>query len=63
MTMFESGFIDLGYTIFKKRLFKLRFKEPIAIGAYNLTFNRKTMYICKAATLCQGYFLRRKNWG
>jgi len=52
MIMFESGYTDLGYIINKRRLFKLRLKEPTAIGAYNLTFNRNTLNICKAATLC-----------
>ena len=59
ITMLETGYVDIGYTIGKKKIYKLRIKEPYAIGMYNVTFNRNTSYICKAATRCEGYFIRR----
>jgi len=50
--MFETGHLDLGYNIALRRLFKLRIKEATAIGAFNVTFNRSTICICRCATLC-----------
>ena len=60
--MFEKGHLDLGYNIASRRLFKLRIKEASAIGAFNVTFNRSTICICKCATVCEGYFIRRVIW-
>lgn len=36
--MFETGHIDIGYDIGKRRLFKMRMKEKVPFGAFNITF-------------------------
>ena len=32
------------------------------IGAYQVTFNKRALFICKTITQCQGYFIRKQNW-
>ena len=62
ITMFVKGYYDIGYSIAKKSIYKLRIRKPIPIGAYEVTFNEKTFFVVKAATLCQGYFIRKSSW-
>ena len=52
----------MGYEINKKILYKLRFKERMAIGAFYVSFEQKSMYACKAVTLCTGYYIPKKRW-
>lgn len=49
---FHKGSIDIGYEINKKKIYKLRFKEPNVLGAFAVTFNRKAMFIIKAYSEC-----------
>ena len=60
--MFETGHVDIGYDIGKRRLFKMRMKERIAFGVFNVTFSRNSIFIYKSANQCEGYSIRRKMW-
>lgn len=60
--MFEKGHYDLGYEINKRIYYKLRFKERMAIGAFYCTFDKKSIYACKASSLCTGYYIPKKQW-
>ena len=42
--LFESGNFDLGYEILRKVIYKLRFRQRLDIGAFYVTFDKKTMY-------------------
>ena len=59
---FLKGNIDFGYEIDNKRIFKLRFKNWNVIGASYATFNRKAMFICKTASVCTGFLIRKGSW-
>ena len=56
---FSKGSVDMGYEINKKKIFKLRFKNANLIGAFYAMFNRKTMFLCKASSECQGFSIRK----
>ena len=60
--MFDRGFIDIGYYIKKRLFFKIRIKERIALGAFQVTFNRNCTFVYKSATICEGYSIRRPKW-
>lgn len=32
------------------------------VGAYNVSFNKRSVFIYKCSTDCQGYFIRKENW-
>jgi hypothetical protein len=59
---FEKGSYDLGYEINKKRIYKLRFKTDMVIGQFYCSFERKSMFICKASTDCYGFYIRKNHW-
>ena len=59
---FHQGAIDLGYEINRKKVYKLRFREPNVVGAFNVTFNRKSLFVTKAYKECQGFSIRKNNW-
>jgi hypothetical protein len=59
---FHTGSVDLGYEINKKKIFKLRLKEPNVLGAFYVSFSRKAMFITKAYTQCEGFSIRTDNW-
>lgn len=51
----------IGYTINKKQYFKIKLVNA-DIGAYGMTFKKRSEFIYKAKSDCEGYFIRRKNW-
>ena len=57
-----TGQIDLGYEINKQKLYKIRLKKMIVVGAFYASFNKKAMFITKAHIECTGYLIRMKNW-
>jgi hypothetical protein len=59
---FLEGNIDLGYEMDKKKVFKLRFKKFNVIGSIYATFDRKALFICKAASICTGFMIRKGHW-
>ena len=40
----------------------LRYKNSNMIGAYGVTFDKRSEFIYKTATVCKGYFIRKKAW-
>lgn len=40
----------------------MKFKKANVINAYACTFNLRSEFIYKTVTVCQGLFIRKKNW-
>jgi hypothetical protein len=59
---FHRGCLDLGFEINRFKHFVLRIKDDLLLGAYNLSYNKRTRYIYKTNTMCTGFFIRRENW-
>jgi hypothetical protein len=51
----------IGYTINKKQYFKIKMMHQ-DVGAYGMTFKKRSEFIYKAQKDCEGFFIRRKNW-
>lgn len=32
------------------------------VGAYNVSFNKRSLFIYKCSTDCHGYFIRKQKW-
>lgn len=59
---FMKGIVDIGFMINRKETFCLRLHKDSLLGAFNLCTNKRTKFIYKSMTHCQGYFIRRSNW-
>ena len=59
---FMKGSFQTGYTINKKEHFQTQLYTYNPIGAYGATFNKRAIFIYKTKTLCEGYFIRKRNW-
>ena len=58
----QNGIIDIGFAINKIKKYALRFESKYVLGAYNCTFNERSMFIYKCKTGCSGYYLRKNTW-
>ena len=58
----SNGTMDIGYEINKQRKYVLRYTNRTMVGAYNCTFNKRTMFLYRCRSECKGYFIRKINW-
>jgi len=59
---FNKGVYEIGYEFNGEEKFKIRYKNSNLIGAYNVTFGKRSQYIYKTKTICNGWFIRRIKW-
>ena len=59
---FMKGIFDIGFNINLETCYTLRYKNYSVIGAYAVTFFKRSAYIYKTSSVCSGYFIRRKIW-
>lgn len=59
---FHRGSLDLGFEINRFKHYCVRIKDDLLIGAYNISYNKRTRYIYKTNTQCSGFFIRRDRW-
>lgn len=57
-----NGTFEIGFEINRIPNYVLRFKNCNVIGAYGVTFNRRSMFLYKTVTTCHGFFIRRIEW-
>lgn len=58
----NQGTYEIGFEMNRIQTFVLRFKDSNVIGAYGVTFNKRTLFVYKTVTACQGFFIRRNAW-
>jgi len=58
----ESGMYDIGYEINKKTIHKLRFPHKTVIGAFEVCFDKRVLFIYKTFQECKGYLIRKKQF-
>ena len=59
--VFIMGQYHVGYSINKKSMFRLK-QSNLDIGAFGITFNKRSHYIFKSAANVNGYFVRKLHW-
>lgn len=59
--MFCVNRIHIGYSINRKQIFRLGF-ENAEIGAYGLTFRKRSHFIYKATQTSDCQFIRKTTW-
>ena len=55
----SKGTMDIGYELNKSRKFVVRYTDKTVVGAYNCSFNKRSMFIFRCKTECKGYFIRK----
>lgn len=58
----EQGEYDIGYEVNKTEKFKLRLGQNTVIGAFNICFNKRQIFIHRTHTECKGNSIRKSNW-
>ena len=58
----NQGTYEIGFEMNRIQNFVLRYKDSNVIGAYGVTFNKRTLFLYKTVTTCQGFFIRRNAW-
>ena len=58
----RKGHYLVGFEMNKENRFCLSFKKNNVIGAYGMTFRKRSDVIYKTKTRCYGSFIRKTNW-
>ena len=59
---FQEGTVDIGFEINRVKTFVLRYKNKCEVGAYEVTFNKRSLFVIRTTSVCTGYSIRRTNW-
>lgn len=70
VVLFVRGKFDIGFEVNGKRFFVKRFTNSSSsvhnagamIGAHGASFNKRSRFIYKTATRCDGFFIRKRMW-
>jgi len=54
-----KGTVDVGFEISRSAKYVLRLPKRNVIGAFNCTFNKKTMFIYKASSNIEAFSIRK----
>jgi hypothetical protein len=52
----------VGFDINKIRKYVYRYDSKYVIGAYNCTFNERSLFVYRCRTNCKGYYIRKNVW-
>lgn len=59
---FRDGILEVGYDINKIRKYVYRYESKYVTGAYNCTFNERSLFVYRCKTNCKGYYIRKNVW-
>ena len=58
----KDGQMEVGFDINKIRKYVYRYESKYVIGAYNCTFNERSLFVYRCRTNCKGYYIRKNAW-
>lgn len=59
---FMQGTYEIGFNANLQDFFPMRYQHYSVVGAYAVTYLRRSAFIYKTVTFSKGYFVRRKYW-
>lgn len=62
ITFINTGQVVIGYEVNNKKKFCIKYNDSFVIGAYECTFNKRSVFIYKANTIIEGLFIRKCKW-
>ena len=57
-----TGQLVIGYEINNLKRYCIKYTDQFVLGAYELTFNKKSAYLYRATSFIDGFFVRKGNW-
>ena len=57
-----KGRCAIGYEINNQKRYCIKYTDNFVIGAYDLTFNKRSMFIYRSMSYIEGYFIRKQDW-
>lgn len=58
----EKGNVQIGFEVNRRQKLVVQFADKVIIGAYNCTFNKKSLFVYKSKTEVSGLMLRKEPW-
>ena len=58
----SEGQIEIGFELNKQRKFVIRYTNKTVIGGYNCTLDKRSIFVYKCRTDCEGYTIRKEQW-
>ena len=58
----EKGSVDIGFEINRDTKFIIRLQKGGVIGAYNMTYHTKTIFMYRVCETYCGLTIRKDNW-
>ena len=62
ITFIYEGKVLVGYEINKVKKYCLQFQDTCVIGAYNVVFNQKSVFVYASLTKVKGFTIRKDKW-
>ena len=57
-----NGQCVIGYEINNQRRYCIKYTDSFVLGAYEMTFNKKSMFIYRSMSYIEGLFVRKEVW-
>jgi hypothetical protein len=57
-----NGIYEIGFTANLEKFFPMRYQHYSVIGAYAVTYLKRSAFIYRTFSFAEGYFVRRKYW-
>jgi hypothetical protein len=58
----ETGLYDIGYEVNKQMVLKMRQINKTVIGAFEVSFDKRVLFIYRTFQECKGYIIRKQLW-
>lgn len=58
----QRGDYNIGYEINKQEQFRLRLGQHTVIGAFEICFNKRQIFIYRTHSECEGFMIRKAHW-
>ena len=58
----EKGSVDIGFEVNREPNYVIRLQKGGVVGIYNVTFDKKTVFIYKVKTCFEGFSIRKSSW-
>lgn len=59
---FDNGTYEIGFELNGNIFYKIQYKNSNPIGAFGVTFNKRSQFIYRTCGVCRGFFIRKTNW-
>ena len=62
VSLFTEGEMGLGFELNKTIKIAFSQKDEIVVGAWEISFGRRSQFVYKTLSSCDGFFIRKTKW-